>query len=149
MKILKSLIVILFLYLVLSSTESKAQEFDVLTFTDTTASFTIPSGTRQVFLTVVDSAIAGVDTVICQAPTYNTTMGTTFWSWLSAQDLAKTSVATYVDRMIPGTSTTSPTARTYVFNTSEMVSGTFRVVRLNTGTDNAYQPKTRLIVNYR
>lgn len=143
MKIIKIFFALILFLIVLNVSESKAQtDLDVLIFTDTTASFNVPPGTTTIFITVVDSALSGTDSVVAQAIVGS---GITYYSSIGVHDLNATATTTYLPVMIPGNGLT----KTYSLEAKYIPSGQLRIVRLNEQTDDAYAPKTRLVVNYK
>ena len=117
------------------------QKEATLIFTDSSEVFRLPSGgVATAMITVVDSADTKIDSVFCSIRTGTSEL---IWSPIVVHDINQAVLTTNVDRMIPGDGAT----RTY------QLVGTFpildvKLVRSNTGTDNAYQPRTRVIVSY-
>jgi len=144
---LKNLIgAVLFVMIALSFTVSQAQTyetyFDNGASGDTTETFDIPSGRSICFITVVDSAETGTDTVMAFIKTGLSVGGYSVYSNVSVRDLASTALTTYVAIMVPGASTT----KTYSIDLSQVPPGELTILRTNSGTDNNYTPVTRIKV---
>ncbi len=143
MKIIK-LVIVLLLALILQK-ESKSQDAVETYFAigDTTETFTIPPGSDRVFITVVDSAMAGTDTIFAQIKISGGVL--TSYSPLSVRNTNATALTTYVTSMIPG----DATAGTFLFNSADIPGATFRLVRSNESTNDLYAPRTRITVSFK
>ncbi len=122
--------------------EAKAQGETFFTIGDTTETFSVSGNPSRVFITVVDSSIAGTDTVFVQVKQSGVV---TVYGQLAVHDANATAQATNVVSMIPGDTKTG----VYWFNVSDIPGGTFRIVRSNESTNDLYAPKTRIFVNYK
>ena len=122
--------------------EVKAQDETFFTIGDTTETFSVSGNPSRVFITVVDSSIAGTDTIFVQVKQNGVV---TAYGQLAVHDANATAQATNVVSMIPGDTKTG----VYWFNVSDIPGGTFRIVRSNESTNDLYAPKTRIFVNYK
>jgi len=122
--------------------EAKSQDETFFTIGDTTETFSVSGNPSRVFITVVDSSIAGTDTVFVQVKQNGVV---TVYGQLAVHDANATAQATNVVSMIPGDTKTG----IYWFNVSDIPGGTFRIVRSNESTNDLYAPKTRIFVNYK
>jgi len=110
---------------------------------DTTETFNVPAGANKIFITVVDSSVAGTDTIWAQIKISGGVV--TSYSPLAVRNANATAPTTYVTSMIPGDNT----AGTYQFDAKEIPGATFRVYRSNVSTNNAYAPRTRITVSFK
>lgn len=140
------LIFLLPLFFVASEIESPpngstiGRENGVLIFTDTTDIVSVPSGAKNVTITIADSAMTGTDTV----KAYMRASGViTFNSLIAVHEVSQTTTTTNVTLMVPGAGVTS----SYIIPDNVLAQDIY-LVRTNTGTDNAYQPKTRWQLTY-
>jgi len=122
--------------------EAKSQDETFFTIGDTTETFSVSGNPSRVFITVVDSSIAGTDTIFVQVKQNGVV---TAYGQLAVHDANATAQATNVVSMIPGDTKTG----IYWFNVSDIPGGTFRIVRSNESTNDLYAPKTRIFVNYK
>lgn len=113
---------------------------DVLTFNDTTATFTIPYNATKVMITLVDSTISGTDTVYAYVGTYSS-FGTRYAA-VAPHDLNGTAQTTNVSPMIPGNGNT----RSYLIDYGIPIQSVY-LIRSNESTDDKYQPKTRIVIS--
>ncbi len=144
---MKSIIFAILLFLVLAfgfQKEAKSQDAQETFFAvgDTVETFSVSGNPSRVFITVVDSSIAGTDTVFVQVKQSGVV---TVYGQLAVHDANATAQATNVVSMIPGDTKTG----VYWFNVSDIPGGTFRIVRSNESTNDLYAPKTRIFVNYK
>ena len=143
---LKIFAITIFLFCVFAFQDNvKAQDAQETFFTigDTTETFSIPGGVSKVFITVVDSSLAGVDTIFAQIKISGGVV--TSYSPLAVRSANATAPTTYVTSMIPGNDATG----TFQFDAKEIPGGTFRLVRSNESTNDLYAPRTRITVSYK
>ncbi len=110
------------------------------TIGDTTETFQISGNAKGVLITVVDSSLAGVDTIYVQGLTGGNSSDIRY-STISALDMNRTADATYVTPLIP----TNGLTRSYLLD-QKAVWRAIRIVRSNESTDDLYAPKTRIVV---
>lgn len=138
-------IFLLFAGIFLVNIESKAQiissQETFFTIGDTTETFNVPSNATRIVITVVDSSLAGVDTVFVKGIT-GISGNDVRYSLLSVYDLARTAQATLVTSMIP----TNGLTKSYLL--TEVPWRSIQLVRSNESTDDLYAPKTRIVVTY-
>lgn len=134
---------ILFLFIALSFTSQvKAQEETFFALGDTTETFSVSGNPSRVYITVVDSSVAGTDTIWVQVKQNGVV---TAYGQLGVHDANATSQTTNVVSMIPGDAKTG----VYWFDVKDIPVGVFRIFRSNVSTNNAYTPRTRIFVNYK
>lgn len=143
MKQIKSLIAIsLFLIALSFTSEVKAQDETFFAVGDTTETFSVSGNPSRVYITVVDSSVAGTDTIWVQVKQNGVV---TTYGQLAVHDANATAQATNVVSMIPGDANTG----VYWFDVKDIPVGMFRIYRSNRSTNNAYAPRTRIFVNYK
>lgn len=135
--------------MLLAFTGVQAQNTGTIEFalinTDTTELVSLPQGAKNIVITVVDSALAGVDTIFAFVRTGGSGNLPARYSPLAVHDLYQTTTATNVDRMIP----TNGLTRSYIIPVT-MILPTMDLffVRSNESTDDNYLPRTRMVVTY-
>lgn len=142
---LKIFAIIIFLFCVFAFQDNvKAQDAQETYFAlgDTTETFSVSGNPSRVYITVVDSSVAGTDTIWVQVKQNGVV---TAYGQLGVHDANATSQTTNVVSMIPGDAKTG----VYWFDVKDIPVGVFRIFRSNVSTNNAYTPRTRIFVNYK
>jgi len=142
----KIIIVILFVMgFVLNSYSQNSGKAGTFSFTDTSTTYSV-SNAKVVYFTVRDSSMTGTDTLHVTIEKVYPNTGIALRSIITLYDLSQTTTTTRIasSLMIAGDNTT----KTFAFYPGNVVSdvrftGTFRIVRTNESTDDAYLPKTR------
>lgn len=109
----------------------------VFTVGDTAELFNVANAST-ILLTVVDSALAGVDTIKCQIVTGLTVNR---FSLVAMHNLAQPTATTNDTLLIP----TNGLTRTYEYKSNVPISKV-NVYRTNESTNDAYAPRTRIVL---